>query len=146
MKRFLILLAAALSFVCCQTETAVPFSVARNYFVRSDADVPENVRITDQATFEGMFGMAAFMGRDGQPTSIDWDREFVIAVVKPVTDVETVMEPLSLIKKGESLVLSYSLVSGLDMSYTIRPFFIIVVDKQWEDLPVVLDERPNIPG
>lgn len=146
MKRFLILLAAALSFVCCQTETAVPFSVARNYFVRSDADVPENVRITDQATFERMFGMAAFMGRDGQPTSIDWDREFVIAVVKPVTDVETVMEPLSLIKKGESLVLSYSLVSGLDMSYTIRPFFIIVVDKQWEDLPVVLDERPNIPG
>ena len=146
MKRFLILLAAGLSFFCCQTETAIPFSVARNYFVRSDADVPENVRITDQATFEGVFGMAAFMGRDGQPTSIDWDREFVIAVVKPVTDVETVMEPLSLIKKGGSLVLSYSLVSGLDMSYTIRPFFIIVVDKQWEDLPVVIDEQPNIPG
>lgn len=146
MKRFLIFLAAVLSFICCQTETAIPFSVARNYFVRSDADVPENVRITDQATFEGVFGMAAFMGRDGQPTSIDWDREFVIAVVKPVTDVETVMEPLSLIKKGESLVLSYSLVSGQDISYTIRPFFIIVVDKQWEDLPVVFDEQPNIPG
>ncbi|MBO4918140.1 MAG: hypothetical protein J5374_09730 [Bacteroidales bacterium] len=120
--------------------------MARNFFVRSDADVPENVRITDQATFEGVFGMAAFMGRDGQPTSIDWDREFVIAVVKPVTDVETVMEPLSLIKKGGALVLSYSLVSGQDMSYTIRPFFIIVVDKQWEDLPVVFDEQPNIPG
>lgn len=142
MKKLLIFFAAALSFICCQSETVVPFFVARNYFVRSDADVPENVKITDQATFEGVFGMAAFMGRDGQPTSIDWDKEFVIAVVKPVTDFETVMEPLSLIRKGESLVLSYSLLSGREeMSYTIRPFFIIVVDKQWEDLPVVFDEQ-----
>ena len=141
MKRILIFFAAALSFICCQSETVVPFSVARNYFVRSDADVAENVKITDQATFEGVFGMAAFMGKDGQPTFIDWDKEFVIAVVKPVTDVETVLEPLSLIKKGKSLVLNYSLKSGPSMSYTIRPFFIIVVDKQWEDLPVAFDEQ-----
>ena len=141
MKRILIFFAAALSFICCQSETVVPFSVARNYFVRSDADVAENVKIIDQATFEGVFGMAAFMGRDGQPTSIDWDKEFVIAVVKPVTDAETAMEPLSLIKKGKSLVLNYSLKSGPSMSYTIRPFFIIVVAKQWEDLPVVFDEQ-----
>ena len=141
MKRILIFLAAALSLISCQSETVVPFSVARNYFVRSDADVTENVKITDQATFEGVFGMAAFMGRDGQPTSIDWDKEFVIAVVKPVTDAETAMEPLSLIKKGKSLVLNYSLKSGPSMSYTIRPFFIIVVAKQWEDLPVVFDEQ-----
>ena len=141
MKRILIFLAAALSLISCQSETVVPFSVARNYFVRSDADVTENVKITDQATFEGVFGMAAFMGKDGQPTSIDWDKEFVIAVVKPVTDVETVLEPLSLIKKGKSLVLNYSLKSGPSMSYTIRPFFIIVVDKQWEDLPVAFDEQ-----
>ena len=141
MKRILIFLAAALSLISCQSETVVPFSVARNYFVRSDADVAENVKITDQATFEGVFGMAAFMGKDGQPTSIDWDKEFVIAVVKPVTDVETVLEPLSLIKKGKSLVLNYSLKSGPSMSYTIRPFFIIVVDKQWEDLPVAFDEQ-----
>lgn len=141
MKRILIFFAAALSFICCQSETVVPFSVARNYFVRSDADVPENVKITDQATFEGVFGMAAFMGRDGQPTSIDWDKEFVIAVVKPVTDAETILEPLSLVKKGKSLVLNYSLKTGPSMSYTIRPFFIIVVDKQWEDLPVIFDEQ-----
>ena len=141
MKRILIFFAAALSFICCQSETVVPFSVARNYFVRSDADVPENVKITDQATFEGVFGMAAFMGRDGQPTSIDWDKEFVIAVAKPVTDAETILEPLSLVKKGKSLVLNYSLKTGPSMSYTIRPFFIIVVDKQWEDLPVIFDEQ-----
>ena len=140
MKRIIIFFAAALSFICCQSETVVPFRVAKNYFVRSDADVPENVKITDQDAFKGVFGMAAFMGRDGQPTSIDWDKEFVIAVVKPVTDAETVMEPLSLVKKGKSLVLNYSLKSGPSMSYTIRPFFIIVVAKQWEDLPVVFDE------
>lgn len=141
MKRILIFFFAALSFICCQSETVVPFSVARNYFVRSDADVAENVKITDQATFEDVFGMAAFMGRDGQPTSIDWDKEFVIAVVKPETDAETILEPLSLVKKGKSLVLNYSLKSGPSMSYTIRPFFIIVVDKQWQDLPVVFDEQ-----
>ena len=140
MKRLLPLLAVVLSCFSCQTDTAVPFSTAKNYFVRSDVDAPEYVKITDQAAFEDLFGMATFMGKDGQPTPIDWSKEFVIAVIKPVTDVETVMEPLSLTKKGKSLVLNYSLNSGSRMSYTIRPFFLIVVDKRWADLSVVLNE------
>ena len=141
MKRLLPLLAVVLSCFSCQTDTAVPFSTAKNYFVRSDSDVSESVKITDQAAFEDLFGMATFMGKDGQPTPIDWSKEFVIAVVKPVTDAETELKPLSLTKKGKSLVLSYSLKTGPSMSYTIQPFFLIAVDRQWADLPVVLDEQ-----
>jgi len=146
MKRILLLISAVLALVSCkeEQETAVPFKQATNYFFRNDAEIPSDVKITDKATFESLFGMAAVMGENGMPTAIDWDKEFVIAIVKPKTQADMTMEPLSLIAKGKTLVYKYCVTEEPgNLSYTIRPVLLIIVDKQWENLPVKLEEETN---
>ena len=97
------------AFSCGPKEHPVPFKQAQNYFFRNDASAPEDAKITDQATFESYFGMAAVMGRNGLPTSIDWNKEFVIALVLPEATVETKIEPKSLTREGDTLVLRYQI-------------------------------------
>ena len=80
MKRILIILLAAMLAACGQKKD-VPFEVAHNYFVRNDVTEPIPAKIASQDEFERYFGMAAFMGKKGQPTPIDFETQFVIAVV-----------------------------------------------------------------
>lgn len=147
MKRILLLISSVLALVSCQEqkETVVPFKQATNYFFRNDAEIPSDAKITDKATFENLFGMAAVMGKGGIPTVIDWNKEFVIAIVKPKTQDKTELEPLSLVAKDKSLVYTYCLTEGPEsLSYTIQPVLLILVDRQWENLPVKLEEETNI--
>lgn len=146
MKRILLLISAVLALASCkeEKETVVPFKQATNYFFRNDAQIPSDVKITDQATFENLFGMAAVMGRGGIPTVIDWNKEFVIAIVKPKTQDKTALEPLSLVAKGKSLVYKYCVTVGPEsLSYTIQPVLLIVVDRRWVNMPVKLEEETD---
>ena len=40
-----------------------------------------NVELTTQEDFNRYFGEAAYMGKDGEPTKIDFNEDFVIAKV-----------------------------------------------------------------
>ena len=143
MKRLTILLLMALSAFSCKQakEVAVPYQEARNYFFRNDASIPGDVKVTDRATFESLFGMATVMGPDGKPTPIDWETEFVIAIVKPETGNETSIEPVSLTRKGKALIFHYIVRTGPSQSYTIRPILVITVSKEWESMPVSVEEE-----
>ena len=125
-----IFLAAAmvLAFSCTSSED-VPYEVVKNYFFRNDAEIPASPLITTQEQFDSLFGAAAFMGKGGQPTHVDFDRQSVIAVVLPETDIETTLRPLSLTRSGGSLTFTYGKEENDKLSYTIRPVLLVATDK-----------------
>ena len=132
MRKVSLLLAAILSIASCKQAADIPFEEVKNYFFRNDADIPESPVIDSAEQFEELFGAAAFMGKDGQPTSIDFDKEFVIAVVNPVTDRFTKLVPESLQKVNGELVFTYRETIGGQQSWTMRPILLVKVDRKYK--------------
>ncbi len=108
----------------------VQYTIAENYFIKNGAQLPESHKITDKQTFDSIFGMATTMGEKGKPTEIDFDKSFVIAVEKGPVQKQTELLPSYLIDHYDGkLVFHYNVKTGEDISYTIRPVLIIIVDK-----------------
>jgi hypothetical protein len=148
-----LLSAAALLSVSCSRPADIPFTVADHYFFRNDATIPADPLIADRATFDSLFGAAAVMGRNGMPTPIDFDTQFVIAVVRPITDIVTELVPVSLVfdsapgttpssgtdpdsglgSSSGTLTLTYHESLGERTSYSMRPLLLIIVNRS--DLP-----------
>lgn len=132
MKRILIILLAAMLAACGQKKD-VPFEVAHNYFVRNDVTEPIPAKIASQNEFERYFGMAAFMGKKGQPTPIDFETQFVIAVVLPETSHSSELRAESLSDDGQKLTFTYHVdVADKENTWTQVPVLLIVVDRQYE--------------
>lgn len=112
------------------TQTDVPFTIAKNYFVNNTVTSLDNPKIETPEQFSEIFGMATTMGPEGKPTAIDFASQYVIAVLVPETNLSTSIEPVSLQKDADgSLTLKYRVTVGEARSYTIQPFFAIVVDR-----------------
>ena len=132
MKRILIIFLAAMLAACGQKKD-VPFEVAHNYFVRNNVTEPIPAKIASQDEFERYFGMAAFMGKKGQPTPIDFETQFVIAVVLPETSHSTELRAESLSDDGQKLTFTYHVdVADKENTWTQVPVLLIVVDRQYE--------------
>lgn len=117
----------------------VTFEVAKNYFFKKGSDVlPEGQKITSEEAFNNLFGMATTMGKDGKPTPIDFSKQFVLAIVLPVTDFSTEINPVKLEEKGNSLLYSYKVKKGEKQTFNMQPVSIIVIDKKYENKEVVL--------
>ena len=132
MRRVILFIAAILSFASCKQTAGIPFKEVKNYFFRNDADIPESPVIDSSEQFEELFGAAAFMGKDGQPTPIDFNKEFVIAVVNPVTDCLTELAAESLQKVDGELVFTYRETVGEQQSWTMQPILLVKVDRQYK--------------
>lgn len=105
-------------------------SALNNYYVRNDfSDGTHRLVIHNQQDFDRVFGAAAVMGTNGQPTSIDWRHEFVIAIILPETNYQTLVENVMLNRDNDHLIYSYLVNRGHKTSYTIRPFAAVVVDR-----------------
>jgi hypothetical protein len=73
------------------------------------------------------------MGQNGKPTVIDFSSQFAIALVLPVTDLATTIQPVGLEKgKDASIQVRYRIEVGSKQSYTSRPFLLLVVDKKYD--------------
>jgi len=133
-----VLFSAALLSVSCSRPADIPFTVADHYFFRNDATIPADPLIADRTTFDSLFGAAAVMGRNGMPTTIDFDTQSVIAVVRPITDTVTELVPVSLVLDSASgtLTFTYHESLGERTSYSMRPLLLIVVNRS--DLPSAL--------
>lgn len=119
--------------------TDVPFAIAQNYFVLNDAPKPASPKITTKAEFDRIFGNATLMGEQGQPTPIDFEQQFVIAIVLDRSDFATTIEPMDLSKHAANeLHIRYAVVVGERQEYITQPALILVVDKKYE-AAVVLD-------
>ena len=149
MKKILFAFTLLLSMVACTNKPAtavenvvessnVTFEVAKNYFFKNDQVIPEYPKITTEEEFNKLFGMATTMGKDGKPTAIDFTKQFVLAIVLPVTDFATEINPVKVEEKGDSLLYTYEVKSGEKQSFRIQPVSIIVLDKKYENKRVVL--------
>ncbi len=118
-----------------------------NYYVRNDAKLPIQARIDDRATFESLFGMATLMGTAGQPTPVDWDNEFVLAIVDPFTNIQIELAPESLQCENGQLVFTYSETVGEKQSFWIIPDLLLKVDRKYEaDSVRFVRQQKKTPG
>ncbi len=147
MKKALFALAALIVLVACgdkkntipmDPSSEVPFEVAKNYFFKNGQEIPSSPKITKEEDFTKLFGMATMMGDDGQATEIDFDKKFVLAIVLPVTEVETEIIPIKVEKKGNSLYYTYDIKTGKKQTFSTQPVSIIVLDRQYVNQEVIL--------
>lgn len=133
MKIIIFLLLIPILFVACKSHNEIPFYEAKNYFVRNDIQNSVPVKFENEKDFKEYFGMAAVMGKDGMPTSIDFTKQYVIAVTLPETDTETDINLVSLKKDTNSdIILTYKVITGEKRSYTIIPVRLLIVDKKYD--------------
>ena len=142
MKKLSIILAlAAIVMVCCQCTTSkelrqakkgakeVPYVVLNNYYVRNDVDCsrPQRLIFDNERDFKAFFGMAAIMG--GTPTDINWNKQFVIAVLLPETNRPTMVTPLEVKQNDNSVIFKYQVNRGHKTSHTIVPFAAVALNR-----------------
>jgi hypothetical protein len=118
------------------TTSILPYKTADHYFVKNDQinEFVEKV-ITSQVEFNQFFGEAAFMGKSGKPTPIDFSKENVIALIHPKTDKAVEISPVKLetIQTGETIY-HYQVKVGEKRSFDVIPKLIIVVHKNVEKI------------
>lgn len=133
MKKLFTLALAALCFAACNQKKEVPFTEAHNYFVRNDVTEAVPAKICSLEEFERYFGMAAFMGKNGQPTPVDFEKQFAIAVVLPETNHSTELHAESLTDDRSKLIFTYHAdVADEENTWTQVPLSLIFVDRQYE--------------
>ncbi|MFY7651136.1 MAG: hypothetical protein ACOVQE_00470, partial [Chitinophagaceae bacterium] len=135
---FSCLLLLSISFLYAQDSAAVPFTIAKRYFMRNDAQMVYNadgtvrdyIIIENKADLEKTFGYATVMGPNGRPTIIDFTKQFAIAIVNPTKENVTDITIKSLIKSNGELVLTYETATSNKESYKSNPFAIVIIDKK----------------
>lgn len=120
-------------------DKTIPYEVAERYFVRNDVNGLPPTTIVSAEEFEEYFGMATVMGPSGNPTEIDFSKNFVICIALDPTDIETTLSVISLTNTNSGqLDLRYEIKRGEKMSYTSQPLMLLIVDKKYEK-PVILE-------
>lgn len=117
-----------------EKEAQIPYTVANRYFVNNT--VPDGAfvvpKITTQEAFDRLFGMAPVMGKDGQPTPIDFEQQYVIAVVDAVINKSVNLSAKSLTVQKEVLTLTYEKTEGSEeLTAYFRHCLIVIVDKKY---------------
>lgn len=112
----------------------IPYILAKNYFVKNTVGEEKNGvhKIESQADFDSLFSAAATMGKDGMPTEINFDKQFVIAIITSTSDLTPTIDSIILEKQGQEIAVTYKEVLGEKQSYQIRPVAILIIDKQYQ--------------
>jgi len=113
----------------------INYTELHNYYVLNNIDASKTQRlvINSQATFESYFGEGAVMGRNGQPTMVNFKTQYVLAVVLPETDRQTEVVPGEVVQNGNTVVMNYRVNKGAKTSYRMVPFAAIAIDKPVSD-------------
>ena len=141
MKRIILFIITFLSVISCRQSSVIPFEEVKNYFFRNGANIPDNPIVDSSERFQELVGAAAFMGNHGLPAAIDFDKEFVIAVVNPVTNCFTELVPESLHKEDNVLIFTYDETVGEEQSWSMQPVLLVKVDKRYRTDHVRLERR-----
>lgn len=149
MKKVLFTFAAMIVLAACgnkqtvapaegdEANNEVAFEVAKNYFFKNDQEIPASPKITTAEEFGKLFGMATTMGEDGKPTEIDFTKQFVLAIVLPVTNLATEITPVRVEEQGDTLYYYYDAKTGEAQSYSTQPMSLIILDRKYADKQVV---------
>ena len=133
----------ALSDISTDTAVNIPFQEATNYFVKNtyEDSAFHSMMISSQEVFDSIFGMAAFMGKDGKPSPIDFSTQNVLALIGQTTDLATTIKVQSLESIDSTIVLTYIQTIGEKQSATIRPVVLLTIDKQIQGSLQVIKEE-----
>jgi len=149
------ILCAALAVLCTITITTactaskqtnndieqISYHEARNFFLNQGQELAVGQKITNDKDFDKYFGLAAFMGKGGEPTRVDFANEFVLPIVLPETDCETDITAVSLSGNASVINLNYKVKVGEKRDFYIRPIMLLVVDKAYRDAQVQLNKE-----
>lgn len=134
---------ALITLGSCASQENVSYVEGRHFFYNNNVPTGKAVKLTSKPEFEKYIGYAPVMGKNGEPTHIDFNSQMAIAMALPVTDTMTVVKPVSLKKSGDNeLTLGYSVVKkGGKMSYSMLPSFVIIVDKKYQNCTIKQVEK-----
>ena len=119
------------------SDKQVSFTVLRNYFHNSNAPSLSSPLITNKQTFDEQFGMAAFMGKGGQPTPVNFGKSAVLAIVLPETNKAVDIDSVMVTETGKKeLTLAYTVHEGAEQSFYIRPLQLMAIDKRYKSYQV----------
>jgi len=125
-------------------DTAVAYVLASNYFVKNTSDFKGFAVVKTREAFDSTFGMAAFMGPNGMPTSIDFGTSFVIAYSEGETDCPTELEVKSFTDDGDStLVLETISHIGEKTTFTTVPCMLLIIDNKYLGYRTSFLNRPE---
>lgn len=122
------------------TGTQITYRKAENYFVKNTVKDTVPAKITSQEEFDSYFGMATAMGENGKPTAIDFSKEYVIVIDHSQTKNKTEIVLSGIEKKGEDIMVNYTVSEGENAGFEMRPFLMIIVNKDL-DGKVVLNKQ-----
>jgi len=127
---------------CCYKTTGkiqkVDYKEAYNYFLNQGQERAVSSKITTQKEFDRCFGMAAFMGKGGNPTVINFKKEFVIPIVLPETDKDTDILDISLEGNERELKLIYRVKEGEQQGLFIQPIKLLIVDNAYKQAQITV--------
>lgn len=114
----------------------IGFSELHNYYVLNTHKPKKTERkiITSEEEFYNIFGEAAVMGTNGNPTPVNFKTQFVLAVILPETNRVVNMYPESVLENGNAVIFNYIVNKGEKTSYTMVPFTAIALDRPLEML------------
>jgi hypothetical protein len=115
-----------------KNETLVSYNLAYNYFVKNSFLPNESIslKIDDEFHFLEIFGYATLMGDEGMPTEIDFSLKNVLVVIEKYSNNNASILPIKLAMSNEKiLIFEYEVVVGIEQSFQIQPYLILIVDK-----------------
>lgn len=143
MLALLMAIIAVMPAVAANGNKSVKFTEIRNYYHNNDAPLPKNPLFTTRMAFLSHFSPAAFMGKGGQPTPIDFKHQSVIAIVLPETDRTAEISNVQLTSPAKGkLLLTYTAHYGARQSFTSQPIFLMAVDSKYRKASV--DVKANV--
>jgi hypothetical protein len=115
-------------------DSDVPFIIAKNYSLKTNLNIKQLncPKITTQFEFERIFEKSTTMDETGKPTSIDFSKQYVIAIVSKATKNNTVIYANNLKVRSDEITLYYSIEEGEKQTSKMQPFVILVVDKKYQ--------------
>lgn len=115
----------------------VNFTVLRNYFHNNDAPALASPLITNKKAFDEQFGMAAFMGKGGQPTPVNFSKNAVLAIVLPETNKDIDIDSVKVMESGKNeLTLAYTVHEGAERSYYTKPLQLMAINNKYKSYKV----------
>lgn len=110
----------------------IPFTPAKNYFVNNNVSTNGLCVVNSSNDLSALLGMATVMGPNGKPTLFNPETQTLLAYILPETDTATNIEPVRVeIVDSNTLQLCCRITRGDSaMSYRIRPFSAVIIEKQ----------------
>ena len=79
------------------------------------------------------------MGKGGEPTRINFSKEFILPIVLPETDVETDIKAIVLTGNAQTLHLSYRVETGEKQGFITQPIKLLVVSNEFKNAKVKVE-------